>query len=299
MISSNFNKQIWAIVFLLFSGSALCQNYVELARLDFDISQPRPYEEGDGEGAFSELIFDFTVPLVINEKVTILTGGNIERLSVKEFQDADINFSALMLKLGLNVKHSDSWTGTYIFLPKISGDQIAIRANNQQYGGLVLLNKSRDDGSKLKFGLYSNAELSGPLFVPLLGYYRSWNRHELNVTLPLAFDYNYDLKDRLKVGIRFNGIVKSYLIDGSTQTYLAKANNEIAPYFQVAFGPIHWQLAGGIAIGRSFRHYNEGDQLDFAVSALKIGDERTQLNTDFEDGLFLKTGIIYRFELVD
>jgi len=289
----------FSIVILLFgyfTGTA--QDYLDLVKLSYDRGFERPYEGVSGEGGFTEAVLDATLPIPLGELGAIVTGFNFEHLKADYDPDgSNTTLYGLMLKVGLNLNHTDEWSGTYIFLPKISSDLENIRQRDYQYGALALLKQTRSPNFNIKFGMYYNGELSGPLFVPLFGLYRKWGPHELNMTLPLAFDYNYQLRERVKAGIQFNGIVKSFLIDGPQSTYVHKANNETALYLQPRLGPIHVQLMAGIAIGRYFRLYEEGDQLDFAISAIKIGDDRDQLNYDFKDGAFAKIVLIYRLAL--
>jgi hypothetical protein len=43
--------------------------------------------------------------------------------------------------------------------------------------------------------------------------------------------------------------------------------------------------------------YNSGDQYDFALSAVRFGDDRLQQNADFKNGLMFQTRLIYRLQL--
>jgi hypothetical protein len=43
--------------------------------------------------------------------------------------------------------------------------------------------------------------------------------------------------------------------------------------------------------------YEQGDKLDFRVSAFSFGDNRTQLNPDIKGSVFIKFEAIYRLQI--
>ena len=170
---------------------------------------------------------------------------------------------------------------------------ISLGAENRQIGALLILKYHLASDSNLKFGCYTNSELFGPFMVPLIGYYHKSERHEINILAPLAANYQYQLTRGWNMGLDFRGIIKSYQLRG--MEYLTKANNEIGVVSNLQAGKILFRTIIGSTIGRNFRTYNDHDQLDFGISAIKIGDERVQTNQDISNGLFIKSSLIIRF----
>ena len=50
----------------------------------------------------------------------------------------------------------------------------------------------------------------------------------------------------------------------------------------------------GYAISRSYKVFDSEDKVDFALSGLYFGDDRTQLNENFKDGVLFKVELMYR-----
>lgn len=289
------------IALLCFAFLGLCaspatgQTYVDLVRLEYDHGLKRPFENSPGESGVSELILDLTLPVPLKSGAVLLTGLNAERIANRPGPgNADLLFYGLSLKLGAALPHSGRWSGTYLLLPRYAAAPGATGEGNFQLGLLALLKRTATPNKNLRFGLYANAELFGPFVVPLFGYYLKKGRWETNLLLPLSAEVNCRVAGPLALGVKFVGIIKSYAFQESFDGYLAKANNELGLIANLHLGKVVWQLNAGTTIGRSWRTYRRNDKLDFAFSALKIGDERVQQNDDFRDGFFLKTGLFFR-----
>jgi hypothetical protein len=211
------------------------------------------------------------------------------------------------LKAGFTWKHSDKWTGTYVFLPKVASDfKQPLARKDFQFGGIALLRYNHTSNLKYRFGIYGNTELFGPWVVPILGlYYLSPSKKfEANVTLPLTADMNYRLSPLFHVGANFFGLVRTYhLTEGvasDTGTgYVARSTNELYAYLRLNLGKTSViQLKVGGSLGRSYRVYYEKDQVGFGMPLAYFRDSRDALNVDFEDGLIGQVVYIYRVPIV-
>jgi len=287
------------ICLLLLCSVLSAQNYVDLVRLDYDYGLPRSFEDdSDKQASVKEITADITIPIVLSKSLNLITGLNSEWINTTLYSSSTSqSLKSIMLKLGVNIKHSSKLSGTYILLPKISSDQLKIGKNNLQLGGLMLWKYSISESSAYKFGMYCNSDLFGPMIVPIFGFYKQKGKLETNLTLPLSADINYRIKSNTRIGLKFTGINKSYHLHKSPDQYVVKINNEIGPYIQVAFGRLNLSLQTGTTVLRSYRTYQVGDQVNYAISLYRPGDTRQQLNTDFKDGLFIKTSLIYRFSI--
>ena len=185
-------------------------------------------------------------------------------------------------------------------LPKISSDFEAFGKNDFQVGFLSLFKKTKNINLNYKFGAYFNTELFGPFVVPIAGVYYKKNKWETNLLLPLSFDVNYQLAEPFRIGLKFSGFQKTFhlntLYNGMDQ-YVTKANNEVGGYLSFTYKNIYFVGMIGHSIGRNYRTYEVGDQLNLSISVIKIGEEQKQLNTDFEDGFVFKTSVFYRLNL--
>ncbi len=280
---------------------ALAQDYVDLFRIDYSISKDNAFDSGTGSSDVSEWVADLTLPVVLDDRNTLLTGFLFERVSLTPYAGhGDVSLHTLNVRMGLNRTFSDVLSATFLVLPKLSSDMKEVGSHDVQIGGLALFKVSRSPHFNLRFGAYTNTDLFGPFLVPIIGAYYTRNRFETTLSLPLAADANYQLNDSFRVGMRFNGFIKSFNLNeagNGLPQYITKANNEIGAYLQWTRGNVHVFGLVGRSIGRSYRAYETDDKLDFAISILKLGDDRRQLNTDFEDGFVFKTSLLYRLNI--
>ncbi|WP_258104352.1 DUF6268 family outer membrane beta-barrel protein [Marinoscillum sp. MHG1-6] len=291
---------------LLIIPEIKAQNYIDLARLNFDHTTPQPFDSSsDKTGNYRELSLDLNIPIKINDNVAFLSGLTIETFNVdlSTFK-TNRDFYSVTLKIGANINHSDKWSANYLLMPKISSDtrdnilsDISHgKSKDFQMGGAALFKYAKNQNFNYKFGVFYNTDLIGPLFVPLMGAYILKDRFETNIFLPLIADFGVLFSERFKMGVKFQGSNQSYYQAENSQ-YLVKLNNEFGPYGQWSHGPFYLQVHFGTSIFRSFRVYEENDKVKYAISIIKFGDDRIQMNPNFKNGLFVKTSLFYRFQL--
>ncbi len=294
-----------AIVVLLKSNFLAAQDYVDIARVHYAGSSINSFDGTSSGSRLGEVGLDLTVPIVINERLNLLSGMIFEGIKTQLYPDHDREtIMSFTLKAGFTWKHSDKWTGTYVFLPKVASDfKQPLARKDFQFGGIALLRYSHTNNLKYRFGIYGNTELFGPWVVPILGlYYLSPSKKfEANVTLPLTADMNYRLSPLFHVGANFFGLVRTYhLTEGvagsDTGTgYVARSTNELYAYLRLNLGKTSViQLKVGGSLGRSYRVYYENDQVGFGMPLAYFRDNREALNVDFEDGLIGQVVYIYR-----
>lgn len=292
-----------SLIFVSTSGvtSGFAQNYIDLLRIDYSVGTGNDFETGPGTSDVKEWVIDATIPIVLSEHSVFLTGFLFENVSVTPYAgQGELSVYTLNLKLGINRVYSDTWSATYFILPKLSSDMKKLSRKNSQIGLVSLFKYSKGTSLNYKFGIYFNTELFGPFIVPLTGIYYQSMRWETNILIPTTVDISYRVVNSLKVGLRFNGFIKSFNLNDSfngLQQYLSKSNNEIGGYIGWVQGRVNLLAMVGHSMGRSYRTYEQGDRLGLAISAIKLGDDRTPLNTDFNNGLVFKISILYRFEL--
>ncbi|MBL7871676.1 MAG: hypothetical protein JNM78_08710 [Cyclobacteriaceae bacterium] len=285
---------------LLISSIAQAQNYIDLLKIDYALGKGNNFKDGTGSSDVQEFTIDATVPIVLSDKNTFLTGLLFEQVRVTVYADQpDVSVYTLNLKLGLNTILSDTWSATFMTLPKISSDFETVGKNDFQLGLLSIFKKTINTNLNYKFGAYFNTELFGPFVVPLLGVYYKKNKWETTVMLPMSMDVNYLLAEPFRVGLKFSGFQKTFHLNTpyNGDHYVTKANNELGGYLSYTYKNIYFVGMIGHSIGRSYRIYEVGNQLKLAISVVKIGDNRTQLNTDFEDGFVFRTSVFYRLNL--
>ncbi len=292
---------ILVLLFIAHLGNA--QNYIDLVKFDYSTSSTNSFDTDESTTDLMEMNGNLTVPIVINEKINFLTGLTYEQTTAS-FNPGRANESliGLTLKLGMNVNHTSKWSGTYMLLPKISSDFENIGTDDYQIGGVVLMKYAKNEHFNYKFGAYGNAELFGPFFVPIFGFYylSPNNKFEANVLLPLSVDLNYAVSNSVRFGLNFKGQIRTYNINipigNESSRYLTRSTNELYSYVQYSLkNGINLQFGFGRSVARSFRMYNE--KVSMGTPLLYFGDNRSQLNTDFSDSWLFKATIFYRLNL--
>lgn len=290
----------FSISFYLLSFVSFGQDYVDLARFHYSNTPQNNFDSIGGSTNVEDFGLDVTLPIQINDSNAFLTGFNIDQIKTK-FHPTD-NFrtvSSVNLKIGFNKKHSSKWSGTYMFLPKLSSDFKNLGSKDFQFGALALMKYHKKENLKYNIGIYYNGELFGPFIVPLLGiYYKSENgKFEANLTLPIWTDINYKVNNFMKIGANFAAFVRSYHLSENA-AYIVKKSNDIFGYLQFNLAKsVLLQTKTGYTIGRSYKVYADNDKADLGLSAFRFGDDRTVLNPTFKDGLVFKIRLIYRFHI--
>ena len=291
------------ILLALVSGHVYGQQYVDLARVYYSTSAKNNFEDSDSSTRVKEFGVDLTAPVVLNDRRVLLTGLFYEQTQTKLFaSDPEQRMNVMGVRVGAVLTHSEKWSGTYLIIPKISSDFEDIGSDDFQIGAIALLKYAKHSRLSYKIGAYYNSEFFGPMFVPLLGlYYQSANKKfESNLTLPFQLDASYQLQKRLHVGMNFNGQVRSFRLSEIQETgkegYVVKSSNELFTYlrFNLTEG-LFLQVKGGYALGRHYRVFEKDDKIAWGSILIRVGDDRTQLNTDFSDGFVYQAMLVYRF----
>ncbi|MFZ2431291.1 MAG: DUF6268 family outer membrane beta-barrel protein [Lutibacter sp.] len=283
--------------------SASAQNYIDIGRFYYANTPLNTFENTSEQTKVEEFGLQLTFPIVLNDKTIVLTGLSADRSRLRLDQDFT-GYTALnkvRLQLGLNQVYSEKWTGMYVLLPSIASDFDVISKEDLQLGLLTLFTYKKKENLKYKLGFYTNTENYGPLFVPLLGlYYLSPNKKfESTLLLPGQVDFNYQLAKKTVLGINFDGMISSYNLHESIYIpkgqYVVRSSNELYTYLQFQLGKsLYAKTKVGYSISRTYKVFDNDDKVDLSLSSFYFGDDRTQLNTNFEKGLIFRAEIFYR-----
>lgn len=284
--------------------TASAQNYIDIGRFSYANTPLNTFENTSKQTKVEEFGLQLTFPIVLNDKTIILAGLSADRSRLRlnsDFTD-HTNLNKVRLQLGLNRVYSEKWTGMYVLLPSIASDFDVISKEDLQLGLLTLFTYKKKENLKYKLGFYTNTENYGPLFVPLLGlYYLSPNKKfESTLLLPGQADFNYQLAKKTALGINFDGITSSYnlheFIYIPKGQYVVRSSNELYTYLQFQFGKsLYAKTKLGYSISRTYKVFDNDDKVDLSFSSFYFGDDRTQLNTNFEKGLIFRAELFYRF----
>ena len=295
------NRYILILLICLSTMFGFSQNYVDLLKVNLNTTPNNTFDSSSVKTKVNEVMVDFTIPIKLNEKTSLITGLIYENIETKLFtNDNTKSFGSSTLKLGINKVFNEKLSGTLVLLPKIASDFKSIGNKDFQVGAIGILKIRKHDNLNYKIGLYYNSELFGPFFVPMFGfYYLSPNKKfAANVMLPLQGDVNYKVISFVSVGCNYNGLIRSYHLNDYNGSYVSKFSNELYTYLKFdVTKKIIFQTKVGQSLSRKYKVYDENDKVDFGLPLLFIGDHRKQLNTNFSNGLIFQFSFLYRFSL--
>ena len=281
------------------------QNYVDIANLSYSITPQNNFENSNQSTSIDELEFQFTFPKVLDDRNTFISTLLLESNSLKidPTLDSKTTLASLGLALGFNHKYSDRLAITYLIIPKIATDLQAMTGRGFQLGGLALATFKKNENFNWKFGLYANSEEFGPFLVPYAGfYYLSTNKRFEAYITTINGDINYMLTDKLNLGGDVNGLTSSYALGDPFQStenaYFVKNTTEFFAYLRYPVAKnLFIKAKAGYSITRTYKVFEENDQVDLGLSLFFIGDDRNQLNTPLDKGALFKLELLYRFPL--
>jgi hypothetical protein len=297
------NKKIIQLLFLLVPFLCTAQEYIDLFSVNYSKSQKTTFENSSINTSISTFQTNLTLPVVLDEKYTVVTGVNFSSYDLQLFPDSNNNnLYSTMLRAGLRVSHSEHWSGIYLLLPKVASDYKHLSTADFYLGGLALLKYKRNKDFGYSFGLYASSEAFGLTMTPVFGlYYHSPNaRFETTLLLPDNGDLNYRLTDNTKIGFDFQGHGNSYKLttDDLRSTYAENRSIDFSTYVQrgVLNNKILLRLKAGYYLNQ-FNVYPIDQKIDLQILALRFGDNRTKLFDNSSNNLFFKMEAIYRFNL--
>ncbi|MDU8887048.1 DUF6268 family outer membrane beta-barrel protein [Yeosuana sp. MJ-SS3] len=295
-------KYVLSVLFCCLFLQGISQNYFDIAKLSYTNTPPNDFDVSNEKTTVEELALELNFPILINEKTILLTGLFANKTSVKlNANMPSTNLNVVGINFGVNKTFNDKWSATVMAFTKIASDKIKLSSGNFQLGLLSLFTNTKQSDLKYRYGVYANTEMYGLIIVPIFGlYYVSNNKKfEANLNLPIIGDINYRMSNNIWLGMRFDGLGTTYNLSDQSYSengaYVSKTSNELVSYLRLKLSKsLYLNTNIGYAISRSYKVFDSEDKVDFALSGLYFGDDRTQLNENFKDGVLFKVELMYR-----
>ncbi len=289
-------------IFLFWTAPGASQSYIDLARFSYAITPNNEFDNGLEGSPINEWNLQVDLPVVLNKKLVLIGSftGNSLTVGLDPSLPDGAQLYSLGMRMGVNQVYSDTWSATYLLLPKFSSDFSNGFRDGFQLGVAALFTRTHSKRLKYTFGFYTNTEEYGQLVVPLVGgYYLSPNnRFEATILLPSVADINYAVGPKIRLGMNFDGLGSTYVLHDPNfnRAYVTKGSNELFSYIRYPItSSVLLNVKAGYAIFRSYKVYDRNDKVDLSLASIYIGDNRTVLNTGFKDNFILKFDLIYRF----
>ncbi|MCD4683646.1 MAG: DUF6268 family outer membrane beta-barrel protein [Bacteroidales bacterium] len=289
---------------VLFLSELYPQKTFTIAEVNYMLSPSNSYVQKDTTSDAHFISGFVNVPIVISEKSTLLTGirGNVWKVSYSPEQVWHETYYSLGLTLGYNHKFNEKKSFLFILLPRLNSDYKNINSNALQLGFFTTYSKRSSEKFLWKVGMYFNMEFFGPFVVPLFGL--NWDvAPKLNITgdLPIYAKIRYKIHDNFSTGVGYIALVSSYRLRGEfNDAYTSRYAIEPYAFAEVKFlKQVYFTGKFGYTMGRKYPVYAKDDRLDWQLSFIKFGENRTQLNPEIQDNFFFELGLAFKVEVSD
>ncbi len=292
-----------SIAFFSLFFMATAQQKFTVGSLGYMLSPSNSYANPELKSNIGYFTGVLTVPLKLNEKTAILTGlrGNIWSVKYDPEHFWPENYYSLGLTLGINHKFSDKNSLLFVLLPKLNSDFKDLNSNAFQLGFISTYSHRVNDDFLWKAGLYYNSEFFGPFFVPIFGL--DWRLNEkvsIKGDLPIYAKVDYGVKEGFSAGLGYIALVSSFRLSGDDFQDAYTSRFAIEPYLYAdvkVVKNIYLNGKVGYTMGRSYPVYAKDDKLDWQLMFMKFGDDREQLNSEIDDGVFIEFTLSYKVDI--
>jgi len=297
-------KTISLSAFILLFGliSVSSQDKFTVAEFGYNYAPANKYENSEIESNTGFLSGVLNFPVYSTGNATFLTGfrGNMWSLDYTPDQEWPVNYYSLGLTLTYNQKFSNNNSFLFVLLPKYNSDLLNSSSEAWQLGFLSYYTKRSSDTYLWKAGVYINSEFFGLLVVPVYGL--DWDinsRFSIEGLLPIWAKINYNVSEKFDLGFSYLGLISSYRLTGEfNNDYTSRFAIEPALYAEVALMKnIYLKGKLGYTMSRKYPVYDRDDKLDWKLSLIKFGEDRTQLNPVIKNGLFIEFTLAYRIDV--
>jgi len=298
-------KKLLLIPFLLFLAMfSIAQQTFTVAEFNYMLSPNNSYVQKDTTSNAQFYSGFVTAPIVINEKGTVLAGirGNIWKVKYTPELDWPETYYSSGLSLGYNHQFNKNKSFLFILLPRLNSDFRNINSNAMQLALFTTYSKRSSEKFLWKVGVYFSTEFFGPFVVPLFGL--NWDvTSKLNIRgdLPIYAKIKYKVGNSFSAGLGYIALVSSYRLTGEfDDAYTSRYAIEPYAFAEVKFlKQLYFNAKFGYTMGRKYPIYEKDDRLDWQLSFIKFGDDRTQRNPEIEDNLFFELGLAFKVEVGD
>lgn len=296
-------KLLFISCFILMVIISLGQQIFTIAEANYMLSPNNSYVQKDTNSNAQFFSGFVTAPIVINEKSTILSGirGNSWKVKYLPEQIWPTTYYSLGLSLGYNHKFNENKSFLFILLPRLNSDYRYINSNALQLAVFTTYSKRSSEKFLWKVGMYFSTEFFGPFVVPLFGL--NWDiNSKLNITgdLPIYAKIKYKVGNSFSTGLGYIALVSSYRLTGEfDDAYTSRYAIEPYAFAEVKFlKQLFFNAKFGYTMGRRYPVYEKDDRLDWQLSFIKFGDDRTQLNPEIQDNFFFEIGLSFKVEVL-
>ena len=290
-------------VFIVVTTSCIGQDYLDIVKFKNGFVPSNEFEETGHETAVNNFSAKVSYPIVISDKLVFLTGMDYSHINLKLSVDKEvISLMSSGIRLGVAYNHTEKLKGVYIAIPKFTGNYKAGKNKYFQVGGILLWKYKAKENLTYNFGVYVSTEIFSVYSTPILGlYYQSLNKKlEVNLTLPIYADVNYKILKKVRIGADMLALTAGYDLNqySLASSYVQKTTQEFGGYLQFDIWKSQLILRTKVLYTiNDFQLYDDSETIDFGMTGIYFGDNRTKLVDELKSGLGFQVSLAYRFHI--
>ena len=295
-------------LFGLFLTSAFSQPFVNVVQLGYSFQPEYSLVDHPDEFNFTEWNAEVNFPLVLENQDVLLFNVAGRQVDIAGTQNPNFSssqvfpsdpYQTLTGRIGYRKKLKEGLNATVLFQFRRSGSLRKGASKASQAGGIFLVETQKSEKYSLRYGAYYSQEFFGPLLVPIIGFdWKISERWYAYANLPITGTLDYKVSETFHSGFTYIGLVSSFKLPGGSEgTYIHNSSTDLTLYGDLYLSK-NLVLRGkwGRSMGRFFREYNDNDKLGLMLSALRLGDDRQQLNPEIGDGWIAEIQLIFRVQ---
>ena len=278
------------------------QDKFTVANIGYMISPSNKYENSDVSSNIGYLSTTLNFPVFTKGKSTFLAGfrGNMWTVKYNPEQIWPVNYYSLGLMLTYNRKFNSNNSFLFVLLPRYNSDLRYSSPEAWQLGFLSYYIKRTSEKFLWKAGAYVNTEFFGLFVVPVFGL--DWDinsKFSISGDLPIWAKANYMVSKKFSTGFAYIALVSTYRLTGEfNNAYTSRYAIEPCLYADLQIvKDVFLRGKIGYAIDRKYPVYARDDRIDWQLSAIKFGDNRTQLNPVITNGMFIEFTLSYKVDI--
>jgi len=281
------------------------QSRIDIFTIAGVVGMPSAYQEPlDGKATESNLLINIKLPIKFNDKTiwyndVTYSGFNVtNNLDVRptEYLTA-MRVHGIILQTGIVQKINDRNGFQLLAVPRYMSDFKGSDSKSWQLGGIGLYEHRYHDRLLMRYGVLYNQELFGPLLVPLV--YLDWqinDKWSMVGLMPINLKVNYKVNEKLTAGFSHFGFITTYRLgqeefksdyierNSIDETLFARWNTSGDFFIEARFG---------YSLSRVYEQYDASEKMDFRLSIIRFGDDRTAKNVNFDNGLIASVRLVY------
>ncbi|MBL7843549.1 MAG: hypothetical protein JNK44_06765 [Cyclobacteriaceae bacterium] len=293
------------VFYLLFTTKLSGQSRIDILTVSGAVGMPSAYQQPlYGKATESNLLINLKIPIKFNEKTIwyndfTYSGFNVTNdLEVRptEYLTA-MRMHGIILQTGIVQKLNDRNGFQLLAVPRYMSDFKGSDSKNWQLGGIGLYEHRYHNRLLMRYGALYNQELFGPLLVPLV--YLDWqinDKWSIVGLMPINLKVNYKVNEYLTAGFSHFGFITTYKLgqaefkgdyverNSIDETLFARWNTRGNFFIEVRFG---------YSLSRVYEQYDESEKMDFRLSVVRFGDDRTPKNVNFDNGFITSLRLVY------